>query len=126
MSDKQEVGKLGEDAACKFLVKHGFVVKDRNYGRKWGEIDIVAEKGNLLHFIEVKTVSHVTSEGANDYLPEDNVHLWKRKRLARIIKTYILDKNVSDETEWQVDVLAVFLDFKTRKANIRVTENIIL
>ena len=55
------------------------------------------------------------------------MHFWKRQRLARTIKTYLSDKRVSDEMiEWQVDVIAIFLDFKIRRAKIRVTENIIL
>ena len=40
----------------KHLVKHSFKILDRNYRKKWGEIDIVAKKDNILHFIEVKTI----------------------------------------------------------------------
>jgi putative endonuclease len=121
---KQHIGEIGEDIAVKHLVKHFFEILDRNYRKKWGEIDIVAQKNDILHFIEVKTVSHeTTSEEAR---PEENVHLWKRQRLARAIKTYLLENKVPDEIEWQVDVMAIFLDFKIRKAKIRLTENIIL
>lgn len=116
---KQEIGKLGEDIAVKHLVKHFFEILDRNYRKKWGEIDIVAKKDDILHFIEVKTVSYETN-------PEENIHFWKRQRMARAIKTYLLEKDVSCETEWQVDSIAVFLDFKTRRAKIRMIENIIL
>ncbi|HEY4510316.1 MAG TPA: YraN family protein [Candidatus Paceibacterota bacterium] len=118
---KRQVGDIGEGIACKFLMKRGFRIINRNYLKKWGELDIVAERGKILHFIEVKTVSHET-----DHLPEENVHLWKRKRLARVIQTYLLDKKVSDETEWQIDIMAIFLDFASRKAKIRVTSNVIL
>ncbi len=120
-TEKQKIGNLGEGIACQFLTKQGFKIKDRNYRKKWGEIDIIAEKEGLLRFVEVKTVSSETN-----YLPEENVHLWKRKRLGRAIQTYLLEKKVSDETEWQVDVLVIILDFKTRKAKIRMIENIVL
>lgn len=130
-TDKQIIGNLGEDLACKFLMKQGFKIVDRNYRKKWGEIDIVAEKNNILHFIEVKTVSHNVSP--ETWQPEENVHPWKQKRLARAIQTYLLEKNVSDETDpendgesWRIDILAVFLDFNTRKAKFRFTENVIL
>ena len=124
-TDKQVVGKLGEDLACVFLEKHGYEIIDRNYRKKWGELDIVAKKDGVLHFVEVKSVSHnVIHE--TDYQPEENVHPWKIKRLHRAIQTYLLEKNVSDETEWQLDILAVFLDLTTRKAKFRFTENIIL
>ena len=41
---KKKIGALGENMACRFLVKRGFKVLDRNYSKKWGEIDIVAGK----------------------------------------------------------------------------------
>lgn len=121
---KQKIGQIGENIACMFLKKHGYAIIDRNYRKKWGEIDIVAKKDRVLHFIEVKSVSYKVNHETHQ--PEENVHPWKRKRLARAVQTYILANKVSDETEWQIDVLAVFLDFNRRKAKIRTTKNIIL
>ena len=120
---KKKIGALGENMACRFLVKRGFKVLDRNYSKKWGEIDIVAGKDKILRFIEVKTV---VSYETDRYRPEENVHYQKLKRLSRVIQTYLLDKKVSYETEWQIDVLAVFLDLETKKAKFRWTENIII
>ena len=56
-SKKQKIGEIGENIACKFLVKQGFSILDRNYTKKWGELDIVARKYDKLYFIEVKSVS---------------------------------------------------------------------
>ena len=56
-SETQKTGEIGENIAVKFLMKHGFSILDRNYTKKWGEIDIVAEKDNKISFIEVKSVS---------------------------------------------------------------------
>ena len=123
-TDKQKVGELGENLACKYLEKNGFEILDRNYRKKWGELDVVAKKDKILHFVEVKAVSHVTR--VTGYQPEENVHPWKLKRLSRAVQTYLLEKKIPDETEWQFSVIAVFLDFNTRKANIRITENVIL
>lgn len=126
----KKVGNLGENMACMFLVKHGFSVVDRNYSKKWGEIDIVAKKNNSLHFVEVKSV--VSSSSSADkyetdrYMPEENVHSWKLKRLANTIQTYLTEKSVPHETEWQIDVIAVFLEDKNKKASFRFTENIII
>ncbi|MFA6273610.1 MAG: YraN family protein [Candidatus Paceibacterota bacterium] len=129
-SEKQKIGEIGENIACKFLVKHGFSILDRNYTKKWGEIDIVAEKNKKLYFIEVKSVSRETLENVsyetNNYKAEDNMHPWKLKRLSRTIQTYLLSKKISDETEWQVDLLIVYLDLKNKKAKIKLEEDIIL
>ncbi|OGI74371.1 hypothetical protein A2W50_00405 [Candidatus Nomurabacteria bacterium RIFCSPHIGHO2_02_40_30] len=120
---KKKIGALGENMACRFLVKRGFRILDRNYSKKWGEIDIVAEKDKIFRFIEVKSI---VSYETNRYRPEENVHYQKLKRLSRVIQTYLLDKKVSYETEWQIDVLAVFLDLENKKAKFRFTENIII
>ncbi len=53
-TEKRILGDLGEDLACKFLLKKDFVIIERNYLRKWGEIDIIAKKNAKIHFIEVK------------------------------------------------------------------------
>lgn len=128
MSEHIQTGKIGEEIACKFLMKHGYEIVERNYDKKWGELDIIAEKQGVLHFVEVKTVSRGTSEGSN---PEEMVHRDKQKRLARAIQTY-LSGNVPRETcreygvEWQFDIIAVFLDQNAKQARIRHSPNIIL
>lgn len=129
-SDKQKIGELGENIAEKFLMKHGFSIIERNYTKKWGEVDIIASKDNKLYFCEVKSksvnsildVSHET----NTYRPEDNMHPWKVKRLSRTIQTYLLDRNIPQSTEWEVDLLVVFLDIKSKKAKVKVVKDIIL
>ena len=136
-SEKQKIGELGENIAVKFLVKQGFVILDRNYTKKWGEIDIVAEKNNKLYFIEVKSVSRLTlnklttvsyndSDDRYEHRPEDNMHPWKLKRLSRTIQTYLLSKNIPEEKEWQVDLLVVYLCQAEKKAKIKVVSDIIL
>ncbi len=131
-SGTQKIGEIGEDVAVKFLMKHGFLVLDRNYTKKWGEIDIVAQKGKTLYFIEVKSVSSfeltqdVPHETKDDYRAEDNMHPWKMKRLSRTIQTYLLEKDVDENIEWQVDLLVVYIDFKNRTGRVKVVSDIIL
>jgi len=126
-SEKRQFGNIGEDLAVKFLMKQGFSIKTRNFLRKCGEIDIVAEKRHKIHFIEVKSVSrdlevpHETTE----YRPEDNVHPAKLKRLYKTIEIYLMDQKVSDETEWQIDIVLVYIDKIHKLAKIKTLENII-
>ncbi len=130
-SETQKTGEIGENTAVRFLVKQGFLIIDRNYTKKWGEIDIIAEKAGKLYFIEVKSVSKpnldiVTRETLDQYHPEDNMHPWKLKRMSRTIQTYLVSKNVPEDKEWQVDLLVVFLDVNGKKARIKVVSDIIL
>jgi putative endonuclease len=129
-TEKQRIGRIGEDTACRFLVKRGFEIIEQNYRRKWGEIDVVARKGGLVHFVEVKTVTRnhlreVTRESGSDgYRPEENVHPWKLKRLHRAIQTYLADRNLED-ADWQLDVVVVYLDLVHREAKVELIENVI-
>ena len=129
LTENLRIGQVGEDVACRFLVKHGFSLVERNYQKKWGEIDIIARKGKILHFVEVKTVSRENvkelKEEVDSFEPEENVHPKKLKRMSRIIQTYLIEKNI-EEGKWQFDVLAVFLDMKNRQARVRVTGNVII
>ena len=138
-TQKQVIGKIGEDCACQYLKNKGYKITDRNYLRKWGEIDIVAKNGKKLHFIEVKSVSrkissdfdkkvsHETKKSANDsYRPEDNMHPWKLQRLGRVIQSYLLDKDISDDIDWQFDVAVVYIDTEKRISRVFLMENVVL
>ena len=129
-SETQKIGEIGENIAVRFLMKHHFSILDRNYTKKWGEIDIIAEKADKLYFIEVKSVSRlnldiVSRETFDRYNPEDNMHPWKLKRMARTIQTYLLSKKL-DEKEWQMDLLIVSLNLKDKQARVKVVSDIIL
>lgn len=139
-SKTQKIGEIGENIAVKFLVKHGFNVLERNYTKKWGEIDIIAEKENELYFIEVKSVSRITlpdlkkedfetinnTKITSEYRPEENMHPQKMKRISRTIQTYLISKKIPENMSWQVDLFVVYLDLENKKAKIKVVKNIIL
>jgi putative endonuclease len=131
MAKHNETGAIGENIATKYVEDKGFFVIDRNYRKKWGELDIISQKDGILHFVEVKTVSRKSYGGKfeqeiNNYRPEDNMHPWKIKRLQRAIQTYLLEKYKKEEPEWQFDLACVFLDQERRVAKVRFMENIIL
>lgn len=130
MAKHNDVGKLGEDIACEYLVGKGWEVVERNFRRPYGEIDIVArETGGLLVFVEVKSVSWETRRGDplvahGTHRPEDNMHPWKLKRLGNTIQAYLSFRHHYDD--WRFDVLAVFLDPATKQARVRHTEDVVI
>ncbi|HXK35402.1 MAG TPA: YraN family protein [Candidatus Paceibacterota bacterium] len=147
-SKAQKIGEIGEDLACRFLMKNGFSILERNYTKKWGEIDVVAKKGGVLHFIEVKAgvsyetsnkVTHETvanqaskSQGVphetknkvsyETYRPEENVHPWKLKRLFRTVEGYLAEKNL--DLPWQIDIAVVKLNLSKKVGQVTLIENI--
>ena len=124
---RKEVGRIGEDIAAQFLEGKGFRIVARNYRKPWGEIDIIAEKGREVHFVEVKTVSRESlpnvSREMDNYRPEEQVHPAKLRKVARTAELY-MDAH-SDVREFQIDVVGVFLDIKTRRARCRIFEQVL-
>lgn len=140
-TEKQKIGEIGESCACEYLEKNDYKVIDRNYCRKWGELDIVATKAKKLHFIEVKSVSRnleggsVIRETHDSYRAEDNMHPWKLKRLGRAVQSYLLEKDirlkelfgqVSDDIDWQFDVVTVYIDVSKRISRVFLMEDVVL
>ncbi|OHA23210.1 MAG: hypothetical protein A3H57_04615 [Candidatus Taylorbacteria bacterium RIFCSPLOWO2_02_FULL_43_11] len=125
------IGRLGEDIACLYLESKKFDIIGRNYRKKWGEIDIIAKKVGIAHFVEVKTTSgrvkeNVTPETNDRHRAEDNLHTNKVKRLKRAISSYLAEKNFSPETKWIFDAITVRIDSASKKAQIHMLENVIL
>lgn len=121
-TEKQNIGNLGEDIATRFLVKHGFRILGRNYLMKVGELDVICEKGGVIHFVEVKTVSRETrhtdvSRETDEYRPEDNVHEHKLRRIRKTIEMYLVENDI--EQDWEFDVIAIVLDKTKKTANVR-------
>ena len=125
-TDMQKIGKIGEDLAETFLVKHGYVVIQRNYLRKFGEIDLICKKSEKTHFIEVKTVSRgtVSRETVDEYRPEDNIHSSKLKRIGRTIEAYLDENKI--EGEWEFHALLITLNKIEHTAKIKFLRNLIL
>ena len=121
-TEKQKIGEIGENIAVKHLVKQGYKILDMNFRKPWGEIDIIAKKDNILYFVEVKSVSYETAQ--NDYDPENNVDDRKLKRLNRAIQSYLGYIHAPDEQQWQINIMAIFIDLENKKAKIRITEDI--
>ncbi|MEI7480177.1 MAG: YraN family protein [bacterium] len=136
-TEKRIVGDIGEDLACRFLINKGWRLVDRNYLKKCGEIDLILEdQDNVLHFIEVKTVSadllgniagnvnHETNL-VSRVRPEENIHQRKLERVIKTANLYLLSKKISQETKWQIDAVIVYLDRINKKSSVKLLENII-
>lgn len=98
---KKLYGKIGENKAVKYLKKQGYSVLERNYRARFGEIDVIAEDGGVLVFIEVKSRS-----GDGFGAPAEAVDAQKRKRYALAAAEY-LQKNAVEERECRFDVVEV-------------------
>jgi len=97
------LGGRGERLAVEFLRSHGYRIVECNYRVKIGEIDIVAEEGGDLVFLEVKTRS-----GTKFGLPIEAVGHHKQRKIIRVAQFY-LSENDMFERSVRFDVVSVIL-----------------
>ena len=91
-------GNIAEEKGVEYLLQNGFRVVERNFYSRFGEIDIIAIKDGVLHFIEVKS--------ALDY--EVAINNITKTKLSRIIKTaQIYMKKNSLEIDFSIDALII-------------------
>jgi len=100
MADHNDLGRLGEDLAAKYLLKKGYQILDRNWIFQKKELDIVAIKDDILVVVEVKSRSTAYFEH-----PADAVTLTKIKFLVRATQAYVDLKEIKQEVRF--DVIAV-------------------
>jgi putative endonuclease len=117
-------GMSGEEMAVKYLKDKGYKILERNYknrsGRQLGEIDIVAEKGKEIFFVEVKTR---TAENIENILPEQNINPGKLRKLSKIAQYYIKDRKLWD-LAYHFDAVSVLIEANSQKTEIKHLQDI--
>jgi hypothetical protein len=142
-SSRKETGVLGERMTAEYLRKYGFTIIGRNVARKTGEIDIIAKKKDVYHFVEVKSLlceefpapegptgrtASRTEKAAvrvqhDEYSPAENLHAYKLRKVARTAEWYLAE--VAWEGEWQVDGALVWLRRRDGMAHVRYLPRIL-
>lgn len=118
VTQKRKIGDIGEEAAVKYLKKLGYRILERNYNKKWGEIDIVAKFKKDIVFVEVKS-----QKKGSRFFPAQNVNFHKQQRLIRAAQTWLAENKTSEDIGWQIDALIVELDFESKKAKVEHLRN---
>ncbi|MFH1611811.1 MAG: YraN family protein [bacterium] len=117
ITEKRKIGDIGENIATNYLKNSKYKILNRNYQKKWGEIDIIAKKNKEIIFVEVKTRKKAPL--GVFFPPEINVNYSKRQKIIRTAETYLLEKKYSPDIVWRIDVITIELNFKTKKADLR-------
>ena len=118
MTDRRRaLGQQGEQLAETELKQRGYQILDRNWRCQEGEIDIVAEHGGWLVFVEVRTRRGVAMGS-----PEASITPKKRARLVRVAQRY-LSENVPHELDWRIDIVAVEFSIHGELLRVDLYEN---
>lgn len=102
--NKQELGYNSEILARKKLVSCGYKIIEKNFSCKLGEIDIIAQDGDTLVFVEVRSRKNC------DYgLPQETINYKKQQKLRKLAQYYLKLKNCVD-ISCRFDVVAIFYE----------------
>lgn len=102
MNNNKKIGNLGERLAKVYLLINGYQILKCNYRTKMGEIDIIAKKNNIIHFVEVKTRTNKKIEARESIGKEKCIHI------LRVARYYLYQNKIYDIGS-QIDAIEVYL-----------------
>ena len=115
---RQRLGRLGEDLAARHLAAKGYKIMARNWRCREGELDIVAQDGECLALVEVRT-RRGTAVGS----PEESITPAKQERLITLADAYVQAHDWPGD--WRIDVVAIEMDRRGNLLRIDHYENAI-
>lgn len=108
MAQHNELGKKGEQLAINFLLKNNYKILEKNYRYLKAEVDIIAQKDDILIAVEVKT--RTSAYFGN---PQDSVNPKKIKLLTSAIDFYVTNSDL--DVELRFDIIAIITNKKETK-----------
>ncbi len=123
-STTSQLGQLGERIAANYLKRKGYAIIEMNYsnryGKRLGEIDIIAKEQNEWIFVEVKTRQR---QSGTLTIPEENITYLKIRRLEKITSHYVARHGLY-EARYRFDAISVWIDYSSRVAKVKHIKNI--
>lgn len=116
-SFNKDIGSLGEDIAENFLKESGYVILERNFRCKVGEIDVIGKDNKYIVFIEVKT------RYGNLYgTPAESITYSKQHKIYKAAQLYILKKKLYN-FNFRFDVVEVILNIKDNFHSVKLIKD---
>lgn len=100
MSSTTNLGNYGEQLVATWLGAQGFSILERNYKKKYGEIDLIAQKKDLIVFVEVKMRS------ISYFDPAQSITISKQKKIIMVAQEYLMRHN-GDDNNCRFDVALI-------------------
>jgi len=116
-SRRKALGDWGESTAARYLEARGYRILDANYRCPWGEVDLIAQEGDCLVFVEVRT-----RKGEAFGTPAESVTPLKQERLVATAETY-LQALETPPKEWRIDLITITLQEKGGQPELQHLRN---
>ena len=115
---RKRLGNVGEEIATRELTRRGYAVRERNWRCPEGELYMVAEQGEMLVFVEVRT-----RRGDRFGTPEESITPVKRAHLIASAQAYLQAHSL--DCDWRIDVIAIEMSSRGELLRVDVIENAI-
>lgn len=112
-STRRDLGDFGESLARSRLLRAGYRVIESNWRCRYGEIDLVAQQGDQLVFVEVRT-----RRASGPIAPEESLAPAKRRRLLTLAEAYLDAHDLPPNTACRIDLIAISVDRTGRAERI--------
>ena len=126
-SDRQKTGYLGEKLAADYLMKNEYVILEKNYHSRFGEIDILAKKESKIYVVEVKTRKNISKF---DH-PEFSITYHKLRRIRLTFHDFLYKEAEKHQISphrafkhFQIDVIIILLNSFDEICDIRHYKNV--
>ena len=111
--DKKSLGNFGEEKAVQFLRRKGYRILERNFSCKFGEVDIIAQKGSYIVFVEVKLRKNSSFAEAREFVTAS-----KQRRI--ISSAVIWLSRTSSQLQPRFDVIEIYAPFGESSRSITI------
>ena len=112
-----KTGRIGEGLAAKYLKKKDYQIIDKNFRTRFGEIDLIVKKDNILVFVEVKAR---IGEWGN---PEWQITKKKISKVKKMAQVYLIKKR-PDYEDLRVDAVCLVLNIENQIAKVKHYKNV--
>lgn len=126
----KSVGQLGEDLAAHYLSSLGHTILERNFLKRFGEIDIISQIDKTVHFNEVKTVSYETKQklewavSHETWRPEEMVHKHKFHQIEKASQAWLTETSFMGNV--QINVIAIRVVPRETFYTVNFIDNVII
>lgn len=116
---RKTLGTWGESVAAVHLESRGYHIIARNWRCRYGEIDLIAQAGEWVAFVEVKT-----RRGQGMGTPEEGLTPTKARKLMHLAELYMAEHDL--DADWRIDLVAVELDSSGKLVRCEHIPNVVL
>ena len=120
LTDKRIKGNIGEAAVCRYLRRRLYRIRERNYVAGGHEIDVIAQRGRFLCFVEVKSRTE-SKMSEIEPRPASAVNAEKMRSIISAAQAYLSVRN--NKKKIRFDVAEVYLDDEKNVARIEYLES---